>query len=249
MLSAALLLAVVIVLAAGLVAGLTGFGFVLVSAPLLLLLFSPPIVVAVSLLLNLLASLLVVLDGWRVVQGRTVLGLLPGAALGLVVGGWLLRVLDAAAIKLIAGLAVMAFALLVLGGWRLPGARSRWATTVSGVLSGALTPTTGLSGPPIVLLFTARALPPHPFRATIAGYFVVVDVLGLVPVLTGSGITRAGMGLAGLLTPTALVGMLLGRQALRHVSPDRFRRGVLVLLVLTGCIAGVSALVTLAGVR
>ena len=249
MLSAALLLAVVIVLAAGLVAGVTGFGFVLVSAPLLLLLFSPPTVVAVGLLLNLVASLVVALDGWRVVQRRTILGLLPGAALGLVAGGWLLRVLDAAAIKLVAGLAVMGFALLVLGGWRLPGARSRWATTLSGVVSGALTPTTGLSGPPIALLFTARALPPHPFRATIAGYFVVVDVLGLALVLTGSGITRAGMGLAGLLTPTALVGMLLGRRALRHVSPERFRTGVLVLLLFTGCVAGVSALATLAGGR
>lgn len=237
--------AVAIVLVAGTVSGLTGFGFVLVSVTPLLLLFAPTTVVPVALMLNFLASVVVAAEARGDVQWRTVLALLPPACAGLYLGALALRALDATALKLIVSAVVAGFALLLLTGLRLPRARSPWATALAGVSSGALTTTTGLSGPPIVALFAGRDYAPQPFRASAAAFFLPLDLFGLAALYAQGGIHRAEWTLALVLAPAALVGTALGRQAATRISVARFRQVVLGLLLLTGVVGGVASLAAL----
>ena len=66
----------------------------------------------------------------------------------------------------------------------MPSTLSSWATTIASTASGTLATSTGLSGPPVVILFNARGLEKDRFRITIAAYFIVFRLREPVAALT-----------------------------------------------------------------
>ena len=155
---ATLMAAMVIVGVSGVIFGMTGFGFALVSVPPLLLIHSPETVVALTIGASMLTSVIVVLGARRELDGRLVLSMLPGACVGLLIGVWVLKVIDPALLKITAGALVAAYSILLLRGYQPSGMRGGWWASTAGAASGALATSTGLSGPPVVILFTARQL-------------------------------------------------------------------------------------------
>ena len=238
--------AAAVVLCGGVISGLAGFGFALVAVPPLLLIYDPPTVVTLSISLTLVTGWVVLIDSWRAVQQRTVLALAPWALLGVLVGVAMLRFLDATVIKLLAGTVVVLFALALIRGWTPSGAQSPVATAIAGTASGALNASTGMAGPPVVLLFAARGFGVQPFRASTVAYFVFVDAFGLAVLALGGIVGRAEFSVAATLLPAALAGTLVGRSLVRRVSVETFRRITLGLLLLTGLVGIVSALLALA---
>lgn len=238
------LLACGILLVAAVVSGLAGFGFSIVSIPPLLLLYDPGTAIAINKILTIGTTWIVVFEAWKHISWRWIARLLPTSLAGLVLGGWLLRVLDADAIKVIAGATVIVLAVLLLT-WRPHRLRERgWMAPVIGLVSGTGSTATGMAGPPLVLAFTVLGMTKETFRATASAYFVASDLVGL-PTLIGQGaVTGGDLRLALALAPVAVIGRLLGIRLVRHVSPLAFRRATLVLLLLTG---GVSVVTGVAG--
>ncbi|MDQ3045151.1 MAG: sulfite exporter TauE/SafE family protein [Chloroflexota bacterium] len=242
--------ALLIILAAGAISGLAGFGFGLTSVPLLLLIYDPAAVVTVTKVLTLTTSWVLLIDQWRTIQARTLLGLLPWAIAGMVGGIAMLSLLDAAVIKLLASVVIIGFAALLLRRVPRPGgtrAHQPWATAVTGLSSGLLSTSTGLSGPPVVLLFTLRGAGMHAFRTSIAAYFMTVDVIGVPALLSQGIISLADITTAVAFVPAALIGRLAGMRLVRYVSPIAFRRVTLGLLLLTGAIGAIGATLALTG--
>jgi hypothetical protein len=118
---------------------------------------------------------------------------------------------------------------------------------VAGSASGALSTSTGLAGPPIVLLLASRGLPKTEFRSTSALYFLAMSVVGLV-VLAGRGLIEGGeIRLALVLVPAAIVGKIVGTAFLKKVSEGGFRALSLGLVILTGTLGVATALWALVG--
>jgi uncharacterized membrane protein YfcA len=240
-----LVFALLAVALAGGVAGLTGFGFALVSVPLLLLVLDPAAVVALNLLLAAATNSVVVADSWRYVRRRAVLSLLPWAAVGLPAGVELLRVLDAEYIRLLAGAVVAAFALLLLRDVEVPGLRTRTGNAAAGLASGTLSTSTGLAGPPVVMLFAARRFAKESFRASNAAYFLAVSLAGLGLLFFRDLLSGSHLYLAVLLAPAAVGGKMLGTRLLGRVSDESFRNVTLGLVLLTGAVGIAGALYAL----
>lgn len=239
--SALFVAAVVAVFVAGSVSGLAGFGFALVGVPLLLLVYDPVTVIAVNAFLAVFVNATVVLDARRSVEARTVVSLLLPASVGVVAGVELLRVLDPLYIRMAVGVVVVASALVLARDVRLPGADGRWASTVAGSLSGVLSTSTGLAGPPVVLLFAARGLPKHSFRGNIATYFLVISAVGLA-LLMFRGVAETGhLPLAAALLPAVFAGKVAGTVLLKRMSEEVFRRVTLAVVALTGALGAVTA--------
>ena len=239
--SAALFVALFAALLAGIVTGLTGFGLALISTPILLFVYEPRTVVVLTVILSIFISAAVVWDSWHEARRRLVLALLVPALFGIVVGAVILGVIDPIYIRLGVGAIVIFSALLLVRDVRLPGANTRWGTLVAGSASGALSTSTGLAGPPIVLLLAARGLPKHEFRGTSVLYFLPMGVAGLV-VLAFRGLVEAPevpLGLA--LVPAAIVGKAVGTALLKHVSEKAFRAITLGLVILTGTLGVATA--------
>ena len=83
-------IAIAIVLAAAVVKGTTGFGFALVSTPLLLLFWEPKVLVPIFLPLSIIADVLIVAQTWRRVEWMKVLPLITAGIAGVPVGVYLL---------------------------------------------------------------------------------------------------------------------------------------------------------------
>lgn len=184
--------------------------------------------------LALATAWLILLDAWRAIRWRSLAVILPPALLGQFAGIALLRQLDAAALKLLASAVVVAFALLLIRGLTLPGAHHPASSVLAGGLSGVLSTATGLSGPPVVLLFTLRAYPVTAFRATTVTFFVALDLVGLPTLVAEGMIDRDMIRIVLTVAPAAFAGRYAGARLIRHVSPPLFRRLTLALLLLTG---------------
>ena len=241
MVSAALLVALFAALLAGVVTGLTGFGLALISTPILLFVYEPRTVVVLTVILSIFISAAVVWDSWHEARRRLVLGLLVPALFGIVVGTVILGMMDPVYIRLGVGAIVIFSALLLVRDIHLPGANTRWGTLVAGSASGALSTSTGLAGPPIVLLLASRGLPKHEFRGTSAMYFLPMSIAGLA-VLAVRGLVEPPEVLLGLLLiPAAIAGKAVGTVLLNHVSEKAFRTITLGLVILTGTLGVMTA--------
>ena len=242
MLSAALLVALFSALVAGIVTGMTGFGLALISTPLLLFVYEPRTVIVLTALFSIFISGAVVLDSWQHAHRRLVRALLLPAFVGVLAGSEILRTVNPLYIRLAVGVVVVFSALLLLREVRLPGAGSRWGPIVAGSTSGALSTSTGLAGPPIVLLLAARGLPKHAFRGTSALYFLVMSLAGIVVLSLRGLVGGEDLRLAAILIPAAIVGKAVGTAALKRISESAFRKISLGIVILTGTLGVATAM-------
>lgn len=242
-----LLIAMAIAGMGGVVSGLAGFGFALVVVPPLLLLYPPATVTATAVSLTLATGWVVLLGSWRSVQGRTVLALVPGATIGVFFGTVLIRVLEPAYIKLIAGFVVVLFAISVLRGWKLNAVHHPMAAPLAGLASGTLNTSTGMAGPPVALLFTTRDYDMQAFRASLMAYFYYVDLIGMSLLVQQGIVGRDELAIVLRLLPAAIIGSFVGRRLLKRISQHQFRRLTLGMLLATGAVGIVAALRALLG--
>lgn len=241
MLSAALLVALFAALLAGIVTGLTGFGLALISTPILLFVYEPRTVIVLTAIFSIFINSAVVWDSWQESRKRLALALLIPALFGIVAGVEVLSVINPDYVRLGVGVIVIFSALLLVRDIRLPGAGTRWGTLVAGSASGALSTSTGLAGPPIVLLLASRDLPKHEFRGTSALFFLPMSVVGLA-VLAFRGLVEVSeVPLGLLLIPAAIAGKAVGTALLARVSERAFRAVTLGLVILTGTLGVMTA--------
>jgi uncharacterized membrane protein YfcA len=237
----ALVLALFAALFAGVVTGTTGFGLALISTPILLFVYEPRTVIFLTAVFSVVINAAVVWDSWREAHRRLALALLVPSCAGIVVGAEVLRVADPTYIRLAVGVVVVFSALLLVRDVRLPGADTRWGPVVAGSASGALSTSTGLAGPPIVLLLASRGLPKHQFRGTSAFYFLLMSAVTLV-ILYARGLVEAGdIPLAAALVPAAMLGKAIGTAFLKRISESAFRSLSLGLVILTGTLGVATA--------
>ena len=237
-----LLVGGVVVTAAALLAGTSGFGLGLVATPVLLLCgFSISFAVTAALLIGIVTRLNVAWGLRRDVTARRVALLVGGAAPGLWIGSWTLGVLDAHDVKLVVGSAVSFSALALAWVDRAPPQASVGGLeAVAGFLGGLLGTTTSLIGVPPALLLARRRLATRQFIADLAVYLVVTASLGLVVLAVDDNFSVRAAWAAALWLPAVLVANTVGTRLALRASEQAFRRLTLVL----GFAAGLVTIAT-----
>jgi uncharacterized membrane protein YfcA len=232
-----LLLAFTIALVAAAVQAATGFGFALVSVPLLALATDARTAVVASAIGGLATTITAAVRERGHVQWRNAGLLVVAAVLGMPTGLLVLRAAPERLLTVLIGVVVAACALLLWRGLRVPG--SRPAIVGVGLLAGVLSTSTGTSGPPLVAALQAMELDPRTFRATLAATFTGTGIVGLVGFAAAGQVNLevARVGLACV--PAALLGWWVGNAVFHRIEPERFRRLVLMALVIAG--AGIAA--------
>ena len=223
----------------------TGFGFALISAPILFALLGPQEAVTAGALVALVLNGLTLAGERRRPQvlRRDAAGLLGWSVPGIALGAVALAELSERVLSALVAIAVLAgVALRVLtrrGG--TPGRLRRWHLPAAGVTGGALSTATSLSGPPLVFYLLERGAAPGQMRDTLAAIFFAQAVLG-VPALLLTGTFAVPDGLPALLL-AGLAGQLLGRRAFGWLGGERYELAVLLVLVATAVVALVAGVV------
>lgn len=225
------------------VLGLTGFGSALVIVPLLAWQWPLPQVVALALLLDLPASLMHSGLNWRQVQWTELRKLLPGMALGTVLGLWLSHHLQSRWPLLALGVYVAVVGLRALrAGQTHRPLNERWGV-LYGTGIGVVEMLFGTAGPVVVAWLTRRLPDPQQVRASIP----MVMAAAVLTVLTGMAFDgRLSEPVLwqrwGLLIVPALLGVWFGHQLAHRMPVARLRQIICALLVVSGSVLAAKAL-------
>lgn len=228
------------VLFAGLTQGTTGFGFAMVAVPPMTILVDPQIIVPALLVQTLMTGTLILLHARKYLRiNRMWLLPLSGVA-GIPAGTLILVVLDAEPLRVLIGAVVVIAALAMMAGFRRPIRNERVASVPVGFVSGTLSASTGLSGPPVIFFYTNQSLDIREFRANIVAHFLIMNI-ATIPIYIVSGLfTGETLLLGAQLLPATLIGVTGGIVINRWVREELFRRIALGLILTSGAIAVVS---------
>lgn len=224
------------------VAGLAGFGYGLVSVPLLMLVLPPRIVVPAVTTHIFLTALLILLDVIKEVDLRRIWPLMATGLIGMPLGVYALLVLSEGALKTVVGVVIVFFALVLLLGINLEIKNEKLALAPVGIASGVLASGIAMAGPPVILFFSNQGMLKHVFRANLAAYFVFLNAI-TIPAHAATGLfTGEVVRYALLFLPTLAAGMVLGIFLSRKVPEEYFKRVVLVIVLCTGLLSITSGL-------
>ena len=228
---------------AGFARGYAGFGLSAIVVAALTLFLAPAEVVPIAILLEVIASIVQAPGIWRRIDWRTLALLLVGAAVGNPVGVAGLVWMSADTARIIIASIIVVASLLLLAGVKARHASGVAGSIGTGFASGVANGLSALGGLPIALLLVARDGHPAVIRATMIGYFFLLDgyaaaLFAHQGLMTGQVFERFAYGV-----PLAMAGIFIGGRVFAKTDPGLFRKIVLGLLIALAVIGLVKSMV------
>ena len=219
--------------------GAVGFGYALVSAPLLALV-APDLVPGPIMLSSLVLSLASSLREHESIDRRGVTLALAGRFPGVVLGAAALAWLSESTMSVVFGVCVLVAVALSLSGLEL--ARTPRTLVGTGFVSGVMGTMTSIGGPPIALVYQ-RADGPE-LRATLNTYFALGSAMSIPALAVAGHFGRAELTGGLLLLPATAVGFALSGATRRYIDEGRTRGAVLAVASLSAVAVVVKELMS-----
>ena len=223
------------------VSAVAGFGFGLLSVPLISLAIALHPTVIVSSILGLATNLVQTYRYRRAANLSLVKRICAGAIVGMPLGFVVYNVISDRALRLVLGGAVLLAVAALMRGLDLAHVGPS-LDVAAGFISGVLNTSISTNGPPLVFGLQARKLDPEPFRATLSVVFAISGVVGMALFIGGGKVGVSELSVSAVALPAMGLGLLIGFPLRDRFSPERFRALVLVLMVCAAIASIVKAL-------
>lgn len=220
-----LVVSLVAVILVGLSKGGLG-GMSLLGVPIMAL-YMPPMTAAALLLPILVAMDAVSLAAWRGHFDRAILRIvLPAAMAGIGLGWLTARIVTDAEVRLIVGLASLAFVARVLAqrwaGGRIGPAPRPGFGRLCGAVAGYTSFIAHAGGPPLQIYMMPLGLDPRRFTGTSVMFFAVTNAVKLVPYFALGQFDRQHLTASAALLPVAVASTWAGAWAVRRLRAGVF---------------------------
>ena len=220
------LVLILITFLAATVNGALGYGFSSITVPVALLFYTNrilnPALVMVEVVINgyvLLMNRKSVPQTWK-----RVVPILLGVLLGVMLGSYVLFMIQPGWVKFITYVVLLPLILLQAAGVRRPIRSEKAVGLPFGMGIGTLYSVTTISGPPLALLFNNQGYAKQEFRAALSLIRVAESTMTAVAYsLLGLYSTDSAQMLP-LIVPSVLVGIPLGTFLIGRMDPETFRR-------------------------
>lgn len=211
---------------------ITGFGLVIVAAPLLMFFYDPKLVIPVMILLATCGNIAQTILLHRECQWRIIGYLLLGAVLGQPLGYEIYAAIPAHYLKILISVVVLiSLAIMQLRKQEIP-LRSR-NTMLTGIATGIMAMTTGMAGPPVAMYLASTALTARELRATTIGFFFFSNLISLTTFTLGGVNLAPALHEFIYLVPGLAGGILLGQLTFRFFPVHIIKRIIFTLLYFT----------------
>ncbi|MGF1445204.1 MAG: sulfite exporter TauE/SafE family protein [Pikeienuella sp.] len=220
-----------IIVLAGIVRGVSGFGGAMLIAPPLSILLDPVSAVVHALALEAVAAVAVVPWIWRMIEARTLLMIGLPALLAIPFGGWLLVTLDAELIGTLLAVTVIGFSTVLMMGFRHKARPKPGPAAAVGAASGLLFGATSMGGPPVILYLLAGPADHTTTRANLMVFISAACAVALILPWQAGHVDRATATGIGLLILPYLGGIWLGTRLFPLIDERLFRRLTLVFMI------------------
>jgi len=219
---------------AGFIQGLSGFGSVLLSLPLLTLFLDIKTAVPVVALLGLALTIFLLVQLRQHWDWKKIYPLCLGSIPGIPMGVLFLNRTDGQLIQWTVGAVLITYAMygLLLNPTVKKIGRA-WAYSfgfAAGFLGGAI----GASGPPVIVYTSLQPWTKDQIKVTLQGFFIISGILvvlsqALTGLVTGQVLFYSLIGLPSLLIGTWMGSLLYGR-----IGEETFRKIILIMLGFLG---------------
>jgi uncharacterized membrane protein YfcA len=221
------------VLAASLIRGFSGFGSVLITAPMLSLVWGPTVGVPVAALIEVVPAIQMTPHAIRTAHWPTAWAMGLPAVVLLPVGSLVLLNAPAEEMRRVIAAIVLLLAIVMWIGWRYRGPRGLVPSGVVGALGGALAGATGMGGPPVILYLMSGDNDAASVRANMVAYFSIILVgvvinFGFLGLITTEVIWRIA-----LMVPIYVVGVVIGTKMFGLASERTFKNIALATLAVS----------------
>ena len=226
---------------AGFTQGLSGFGAILMSLPLLAVFLDIKTVIPLTALAAQAITLMVLFQLKQHLDWKKILPLVVSALPGILVGVYFLKRMEKGVIHWILGTMLIVYSLYSLFFRRnKSGLKERWAY-LFGFLGGCLGGAFSAAGPPVIVYTSLCAWSKDQIKVTLQGYFVMSGMV-VVLVHAANGLTTLPVVrffAAGL--PLLFLGTYIGGRFYGRINEIAYRRLMMVLLAGLGVLMIVRA--------
>ncbi|MCK4839313.1 MAG: sulfite exporter TauE/SafE family protein, partial [Desulfobulbaceae bacterium] len=219
----------------------TGFGFALVSIPLLVLFMDIHTAVPLCMLSGLVITAFLSLQLKDHLDWRKILPLLCGCLPGIVAGTIFLKKINEPLFKILLGIMLIAYALYRL--FLIPKPRTinkawGWA---AGFATGAISAAFSAGGPPTIIYTTLTGWNKNEIKSTLSIFFFLGGVATAIAHATSGLTTVAVLKLSAISLPAVLLGVWSGSLLYRRFKTEGYIRLVLIGLIAMGLMMLYSA--------
>ncbi|MFP4168307.1 MAG: sulfite exporter TauE/SafE family protein [Desulfonatronovibrionaceae bacterium] len=225
-----------IIFFAGFTQGLSGFGSIMISLPLLAIFLDIKTVIPLISLYALIINAILLVQLYPSLQVKRLAVMLVATVPGIPTGVYLLKNIPAGILQLVLGIVLILFAAYALF-LRLPRLKTgRKSEIAAGFLAGCLGGSIGANGPPIIIYTAVQPWAKDEIKSTLAGYFFTAGI-GISTTHAVSGLITGKVlayFLAGLVS--LILGVFAGSRMYGKISETAYKKAISILILLLGIV-------------
>jgi len=240
-----LVITAIVILASSVIKGITGFGFSLLAIPFLSFIFPMNILVPALVIFNLVTSILVLIKLEEKVRAYYIVPMMIAALIGIPFGIYVLTYIDANVLKIVISLTVILFSIKMLKGVKLAKHNLKKPLVFAGFVSGLLTSSISIGGPPLVFALDRKGYTKELFRGIFVWFMVFSSLFSTIGFLYKGLLSFETVKYASFALPLLFIGSGWGVKIASRINAFKFRKLVIYLNVFTGLIMLISTLLAL----
>ena len=227
-----LMVLIIIVLVASLLQTSTGYGFSIVGTPFLLLIYPAHMAIQINIILSICLSAFMIFKIRKEIDKSLLVRLIKGSVMGLIFGIFIYLFLDIQLLKMTVGALILFLTILLI--LKLTINRTQNKDFITGGISGLLTTSIGVPGPPLLLYFSGAGIDKTTLRSTTLAYYLFVYFVSLVMQISFGGTSKETWIFSLIAIPPLFAGIILGQLFFKWISQKVFRIITYIILMFTG---------------
>lgn len=237
-----ILIGFIIIFIAGMIQGITSFGFSLLAVPLLGLIIPLKLIVPILVIFSLIMNSMILYKIKEYVNLKKIALLILSAIIATPIGANILISVDENLLKIIVGVVVTISAIAFYFGYKVKLKNEKLAYIPVGVLSGLLNGSVSLSGPPVIIFLTNQGVGKQVFRSTLTAYFWILNIMTIFTFISKGIITKEVMKYSTYLLPALVLGVALGIKLGNKVKEETFEKLTVVLIIIMGILSIITSI-------
>jgi uncharacterized membrane protein YfcA len=237
-----IIFAAVVILLSSVIKGITGFGFALLAIPLLSIILPLSLLVPSMVLFNLITSIIVLFNLKEKIKGYYIVPMIIASLAGIPLGIYLLTYLNPSALKIVTSLAIIMFSIRMLSGVKLAKRNIHKPIVFAGFLSGVLTSSISIGGPPLAIALDKKGYSKEMFRGIFIWFMVFSSLFTSLAFYYKGLLNADAIKFTAFSLPLLFIGSAWGVKIAKKINQQQFRKFVIVLNVCTGLLMLITTL-------
>lgn len=212
---------------------ITGFGYAIITAPLLALVLGAKETVMLVMLTGLIIRLFLMRTTKNEGSFRAIALLITASVAGAIPGAYVMTIISGDALKIFMGIVLLIATVAMWNNCSIAVPHRKFTETIVGAASGFLATTTSINGPPVVLYYLNAKADENKaeFRANLTRYFLLINIVSIIISYLAGTLKIGELWLHTLESVPALyLGFVLGEKLFHRIDSDTFRKASLMMV-------------------